>query len=449
MAQTTALSVLEQRLGESISDHLEILVTTAIAANNYIISTNLTSYDGGVDGYFVDWWVYITDKANAGVQRQVSAYTSSTGTLTVRGAALTVETVGTNYATIRLHRYNRDKYVQAFNNASRELYGKGIFWKDLDVSELVTGNILPNSHFRDWAAATVPDQYTLQDSNITATAQTTWTAGGYRGGAKSMKAATGASGAGKYVYISSDNYPRLLDIMGKGVSLYCWALPEKANDASIEIYTVKADGTAQTLTSTTTNPAGEFTLLKLENQTINDDLVEVQVRFKVATASKYVCFDHARLIGLNVYEYLLPTDFVTGKVSNIEIQSSGSADFACDDLHPTNWSPVHDYEIRSDGTDGWLILGESWSNNKLIRITGKAPLSTLSAYTDTIEIDGAYLQPYIAYAKYLLFQAIESPVSSQDIGRYETQSAKAYGEFMRMSNIKMVSSPLRMRIHTY
>ncbi len=446
---TTALSVLEQRLSEATSDWIEVICTTAIAANNSIISTNLTSYDGGSNAFRVDGWVYITDKSNAGVQRQISAYTSSTGTQTVRGAVLTAEAAGTaSYATVRVHRYDRNKYVNAINDASRELYGLGLFWKDLDVMELVTGNILPNSHFRDWAVTTAPDKYSMQDANITATAQTTWTAGGYRGGAKSMKVATGASGAGKYVYISSDNYPRLLDLMGKTVSFYCWALPEAANDASIEIYTKKADGTTtQTLTSTTTCPAGEFTLLKLENQTLNDDLVEIQIRFKVATASEYVCFDNARLIGGDVNEYLLPTDFANGAVSNIDIQVGGHSEYLCDDLHPKYWTPVHDYDIISDGTDKYLRLGQNGSSNRLIRLRGKAPLSTVSAFTDTIEIDGAYLNPFIAYAKYKLFQAIESPVSSQDIGRYESQSAKAYGEFMRLSNIRMPQSPVRMRIN--
>ena len=454
MAQlTTALSVLETRLGQAIDDNLEVILTTAIAANNSIISTNLTSYDGGRDSYFVDWWVYITDKANITVQRQISAYTSSTGTLTVRGAALLTD--GANLATIRIHRYNRDKYVQSLNDTSRELYGMGLFWKDLDVIELVTGNILPNAHFRDWTASTIPDKYTLQDANITATASTT--AGTYRGGGKSMKALAGAGGAGKYIYISSDTYPRLLDLAGQTVNMYVWALPEVANDAYMEIYTVKADGTTtQTLTSTTTNPAGEFTLLKLESQAINEDIVELQVRFKVATASKYVYFDHARVTGGNVQELLLPTDFQIGAVSNIEIQSSGSgyggtstSALACDDLHPTRWSPVFDWDIISDGTDKYLKLGQVWSSSHLIRLKGKAPLTTLSAFTDTIEIGGEYLNTYLAYAKYKLFQAIESPVSSQDIGRYETQSAKAYGEFMRLSNIRMTQSPVRLKIRTY
>ena len=440
---TTALSVLETRLGQAIGDDLEVVVTTAIAANNSIISTNLTSYDGGRDDYFIDWWVYITDKANITVLRQVSDYATATGTLTVRGTALLTD--GANLATIRIHRYNRDLYVNAVNDAVRETFP--IFHKPIDIIELVLGNILPNAHFRDWAASTAPDKYSMQDANITATAITT--AGTYRGGAKAMKALTGASGAGKYVYISSDTYPRLLDLMGHQVSFYCWALPEVADDASIQIYTVKADGTAQTLTSTTANPITEFTLLKLEDQTLNDDLVEIQFRFKITTASKYVYFDNARVIGRNQTEYLLPTDLVNGTLSSVEIQAEGRSDFWADDLQPRAWEEVHDWEILDNGTDKFLKIGLLYNDHRLIRLRGYTPLSTVSAFTDTIEIDGRLLNRFLAYAKYKLFQSIEVPIASQDVGRYELQSAKAYGEFLRLSNLKMGIPKLQLRIGDY
>ena len=243
---TTTLETIEQRLSEQTGDYLQVICTTAIAAGVSVISTHLTSYDGGRDDYFIDWWVYITDKANATVQRQVSDYATATGTLTVRGANLTNDVA--NLATIRLHRYNRDLYVNAINDAIRETFP--VFHKSHDIMELVTGNILPNSHFRDWTATTAPDKYSMQDANITAVASTT--AGTTWGGSKSMKATTGAGGAGKYVYISSNTYPRLLDLMGQTVSFYCWAQPDDADDATIEIYTIKADGTTtQTLTSST------------------------------------------------------------------------------------------------------------------------------------------------------------------------------------------------------
>ncbi len=434
---TTAVSVLEQRLSQEINDWLEVIVTTAIAANNSIISTNLTSYDGGRDDYFNDWWVYITDKANITVLRQISDYATATGTLTVRGTALTAEALGTDYATIRLHRYDRNFYINAFNDAAREL--KTSLWQNLDIKELVTGNILPNSHFRDWAVSTAPDKYAMQDSNITATAYTT--AGGYWGGAKSMNALTGAGGAGKYVYITSDSYPPLLDLMGQGVSAYVWAYPQVANDASIEVYTLQADGTAQTLTSTTTCPAAKWTLLELESQSLNDDLVKVEVRFKVATASKYVYYDHARVMGVNQTRYLLPTDLVNNFLDKVSIQSSSYAEHPCDDLMPQDWETIHGCEITNDGTNQWLELPTSYEEGYLLRLEGRKPLSTVSAYTSTIEVDGSYIDLFIAYSKYKLYQMIEGPVAAEDIGRYETQSAKAYGEYLRLRSVLGMTKP--------
>ena len=441
----TTVETLEQRLSEQVGDYLQVTCTTAIAADNYIVSTNLNAYDGGTNDYFNDWWCYITDKANITVHRQVSDYVTATGTLTVRGAALTAESGGTVYATIRLHRYNRDLYINAINDAVRETFP--IFHQRYDIMELVTGNILPNSHFRDWTAATAPDKYSMQDANITATASTT--AGTYRGGGKSMKATSGAGGAGKYVYISSNTYPRLLDLMEKTVSFYCWANPDVADDAYIEIYTLQADTTAQTLTSTTTCPAGKFTLLKLENQAINDDLVEIQFRFKVTTASQNVYYDHARVIGHNQTEYLLPIAIRDGKLSSVQIQSTGYSTYICDDIQPRSWEDWYDGEIVDDGTDKFLKLGTLPTGQRLIRLRGYAPLSAVSAYTSTIEIDGEILNRFIAYAKYKLYQAIEGPVASQDIGRYELQSAKAYQEFLRMGHIKMYPPKVSMKIRGY
>lgn len=439
---TTAVSVIEQRISEQIGDWLEVIVTTAINADNSIVSTNLTSFDSGRDDYFNDWWVYITDKANAGVNRQVSDYTSASGTLTIRGTALSDDSA--NLATIRLHRHNRDKYIIAMNDTIRE-EGSDLF-QYLDFYELVTGNILPNSHFRDWTASTVPDKYAL--SNVTAAAETG--AGNYRGGAKSAKV-TATAGNG-YMYITSDSYPQLLDLMNKSVNLYCWANPEDANDAAVVIYTRQADGTAQTLTSTTSAPAGEFTLLELENQNLNDDLVEVQIRFKVTTNTKFVYFDHARLIGSNSVEYLLPIDFRDGTLTGVQIQTAGYSEKFVDDLKPEGWTErLQGWEITKDGTsDQYLRLPFFYTTPRLIRLAGYKKLSSVSAYTDTIEIGDENLNLFIAYAKYKLHLAIEGPTSSVDILRYERESAKAYGEYLRLRDrLRLPKPKTKMKMWVY
>ena len=85
---TTTLAALLQNFSEQIGDHLKFTTTTNITTNQLVVSTDLTSFDDGQDTAFVDWFVYIGGTNNAGILRQVSAYASSSGTLTVRGAAL-------------------------------------------------------------------------------------------------------------------------------------------------------------------------------------------------------------------------------------------------------------------------------------------------------------------------------------------------------------------------
>jgi len=439
---STTIENLEEQFSQQIGDWLEVIVSTAIPAGVTISSTHLNSYDAGRDDYFIDWWVYITDKANAGVLRQVSDYATSGGVLTVRGANLTNDVA--NIATIRLHRYNRDKIIEAFNDTSREVFPN--LYRRLDNITLITGNILPNSHFEDWALTTVPDKYSL--SNTTVTENTTVSY--LRGGAASAKVhATAAAG---YMEINSDTYPRLLDLMGKTVNFRCWAYPEDlADDAAIEIYTLKADTTAQTLTSTTSNPISKWTLIELANQSINDDIQYISIRFKVVTNGNDVFYDKARLVGYNQSEYLLPTDFRDGSLLQVYTQASGYADYACDDIMPRTWSRVFGYNIIRDGTDAWLQLPFLHTSEYLIRLIGTTPLETVYvgtvaasvvlAYADTISLDGEKLNLFIAYAKYKFWQKIEPPVSSEDTGRYEGQSAKCYGEYQRLLSKHKMMQP--------
>ena len=435
---TTALSTLIQRTAQQLDDWIEVLVTTAIAANNSIISTNLKQYDGGQDDYFNNWWVYITDKANAGVLRQVSDYATATGTLTVYGSALTTD--GANLATIDVFRYSRNFYLNALNDASREIYPD--LHRRLDDITLVTGNILPNSAFKDWASTAIPDFWGV--TNAAAVANTTST---YLRGAKKNVKVT-ASAANGSMYVDSLAYPRLLDLMGHTVTFKAWAYPEVANDAKIEIYTLTADSTAQTLTSTTTNPAGKWTLLELENQGINDELSFISIRLKVTTNAKYVYFENARLTGRDITEYLLPQDFQDGALNQVYIQESGSADDWCDDIHPIfEDEPLHSCKIIDDGTDKFLNTGVILSSKKLLRLIGKIPLETLSAATDTVSISGKELNLLVAYAKYKLFQQKVGIPASMDVSRYQGMLADAYGEYMRLlPHLKMASPQITMRL---
>jgi len=420
---TKTLLEIDQLLLEAISDFISVATTTNITTDNFIISTNLNAYDMSRDDFFNNWHVYLNTTNNPDVDRPVKDYTASTGKLEIYGAALAAESAA---ITIRLSRYSWADRKNAIKRAIEEIYPA--VYLPLESRELITGNILPPFN---WTSATALAKYT--GTNVSQ-AKTTPPSQYVRRGDTSVKLT--ASAANGYLSIHSDDYPRLLDLQDKSVTLKCWALPEVANDAKIEIRTKQTNGTAQILTSTTTNPAGEFSLLKLEDQDLNDDLVEVKIRLYVTTNAKYVYYDPPRLTGRNILEYILPTDFQAGMIDEVHIQTSGKSDDPCDDIHPIYWSEIRGWEIINDGTDKWLQLPYVHSNKYQLRLIGTKKLESLSADTNTISLDREErVNILIAYAAYRLFKMIKGVPASADISRFDVLAREWLSEYYRLSSL--------------
>lgn len=428
---TKSLIDLDELLLEAISDFISTSTTTNITTDNFIFSTELNNISNMArDDAYNNMWVYLNTTNNPNVDRKVRDYTTATGRLEIWGNPLSAET---GAVTIRLSRYSREDRDNAIKRAIEEIYPT--LHLKLESRELITGNILPPFN---WTSPTALAKYKATNANLAKT-----TSGEFvRRGDTSAKVTAG--GANGYLSLHSDDYPRLKDLMDKAVSLKCWALPEVANDAKIEIRTKQADGTAQTLTSTTANPAGEFSLLELEGQQLNDDLVEVELRFYVATNAKYVYYDPPRLTGISLYEYILPKDFQEGDVSQIDIQISGD----CDTLHPQHWQPVYGKRLISDGVDIWIKSPYFYTNGRQIRLTGRKKLESLSADTDTITLDKKErVNVLIAYSAYKLFTMVRGLPATADISRFEDLARYWLGEFYRLSaQHKMNTGAIRMSL---
>ena len=230
-----------------------------------------------------------------------------------------------------------------------------------------------------------------------------------------------ADAANGYVYISSNSHPRLLDLQGHSVNFYSWAYPQTADDATIVIYTLQADGTSQTLTSTTSCPAGAWTELKLENQQINDNLVSVEIRFYVATSGQYVYFDDALLSGLEIHEWLLPTNFRDGHISSVRIQTGGHSTEACYDANPfatDNPGIELSFDELDYGTQRYLKIDQFLPSKYRLRLEGVMPLETVSSDTDTVTIDSERLDVLISRAEVIFYERYMRPVNLDDITRY-------------------------------
>jgi hypothetical protein len=317
-------------------------------------------------------------------------------------------------------------YTQVINDSARELYPS--LHRVKRYRTIITGNVLPNSHFEDWALTTIPDLHTASTGGC---AQETTTIRGPKG-TSSCKVT--ASGDNDYMSLTSASWPFLLDLMGKSVTFKCWAYPETANDATITIYTIQADDTEQTLTSTISCPAGTWTLLTLST-TLNDDLVDVQFRYGVATDGQYVIFDNARCTGPNIKEYLLPSDLWPAgtEIDNVAIQSSSSQDDPCDDLGLySNFRPLWDWEIISDGTYRFLTTPYQ-SSNRAIEIKAKIPLEDdLDADAETMSVDDPETNLLVTYAAYLLFERLGAEISTDATIDAVGQSAKFLSKYYRL-----------------
>jgi len=437
---TTTLSDIITRLSQKVGDYVSEAVTTALTTSTDVVCTSLANYFSH-NNIYKPAWIYVTDKANAGAYRRVSSYTSST--IVVLGANFSSD--GANLATFEIHKYDRRNKIRAINLAARKSWPN--MFRILRDTTLSSNNIAPNPSFEDWASSSYPDYWTTL-SNATAAESTT--AGTVRGISGSSSLKLTASAGNGYIELNSDVYPKLLDFMNHQGSVYVWCNPQTANDGSIIIYTKQADATTQTLTSTTTNPAGEFTLLELENQQLNNNVVEVRIRLNVATSGQYAYFDNFRLNGMSVSEYLLPLDFQNPltAIDSVSYGVGASQYYPNDDmLAKLIFNPLYGWSITDDSTSKYISL-PFMGDDTLIQIKGRAPLeSDLSAATSTMTIEDPHLDLLIELAASELFN-IESGLPSagdRDFLKSKSYEYLASYEYMKKS-LKMRKPQAQQRI---
>ncbi len=410
----TSASTIDARIHQSIGDYIQVILTTALTTSASVVSTNLNEFDDGNNDHFNTRWCYVTDFANAGEDRKIYDYVTSGGTLSVRGASFVSDS--SDKATVRVYRYSFTNTQRAINDAIREL--SDYLFVYVDDRSLVTNNILWDGHMEDWTSDTALRFWAVE--SVGTLAQTT-TAGLVRGPLGTTSALfTGDTDSG-FFHQTSDINPRLLDLARQTVKAYGWAYPEIENDAALVIHTVQNDtaGTVQNLTSETTAAAGQWTLLRLESQVLNDNLVDCDLRLTNATDTATCYWDNVRLIGPAIHEYLLPERFQDGEVRQVYIQSLNHSEFPADDIMPPGWEAVYGWEIFNDGTYQFIRLPKFYPDNRQIRLVGTSPLTELSSFSGTTEVDGKYLNLLVAYSCFCLFRNELGVASSKDTKRLE------------------------------
>ena len=441
MATSTLLQT-ERLLNQLIGDDIRVDVTTDIAASKLIVSTNLNEHDFSENGYFDNWWVKIETFSNAGVIRRLgsTSYVTSSGTAAVYGANLAADSTG-DKATVMISRFNPNNRKLAINRAMREIYPA--LYVPLENRSLITGNYLPDGHLDDWTSATALTHW----STTNATLARTSTSGLKRGGEFSAKVTASADSG--YISVSSNDFPRLLDVQGGTVNFKGFANPQTADDAILQIYTLQADSTEQILSSDTSAPAGNWSKIELEAQFIENDLDEIQFRAVVGTSGQFVYWDDLYVNGRRISELLLPNEFQDGDLYQTFIQVTGNSSNVLEpynDLRPEFpiWTQ---FDELNDGSFKYLQLPSPTERSRRIRLIGTRPYTDFSADSDTITVDHAKrLDLIVYYAAALLYEMEAGTVSTNDRFRYleEAQAMKRrFREALPSLSMPRFSSLLR------
>jgi len=408
MAQgTTTLTNLRRLIRRAIGDDdITVATTTNIAGSLLLVSTELSKLfrsDDALNG----WWAYVRGAASANVQesRKVADFTQSSGTATVVGPVFASESGATTIEFSRL--INGTDLNLLINDAIHEVYPTLYARQEVDTVISQAGQSvysLPTTFIR------APRQMYLVDgpspehtSNIIGNAGfengTTYWAGGdvasisaetisasvpnrrVWSGSQSLKVITTASTAGvvqNAVSTATGDDWDVADLRGSRVSLSVMVYCRTGSLIKAEIAMSSGD------TESSFHGGTGWELLTVSTDVPNA-ATSMSVGISVAAASPAttVWLDHV--------------NFVIGE----EVASVPGL-------------PLYNWRVWNDK----VTFPYALPPKKIIRMIGLAELSSLSAEADTIELDGDYLDYFIAFCALRVMERLKANVGASDASRF-------------------------------
>ena len=384
-----------------------------------VVDTKLTDRFP-VDDYFNNqWYVHITSGNDVGKIRRITDYTQSSGTLTYVGTAWT----GGDSPSFELTPFDPTE-VQNFYNEAREIVYPDISMVR-DIETIVTGNrqhtytlpstirkvdraylgnrreansgdnLLLNGDFEDWDA----DQ-------LTPGSQNNWTLAG-SGSTFNKEAQT--NNPENYLVLHGDNSGRLA-----------------------------VAGTNTTLVQTFTPASSSYTTLPTEGQEVNlsawvycNTTSKVKLYIETAVGSfhggtGWELMKASATLAHNATTAVVGVHVTASNVAAyideiwMTIGQSEMVDVPYNELR--NWDHVPPVAGASDG--GVLRFQETLPSKHRLRIVGRDLLSSVSAESDTVEVDGDLLHPLYDKVRGMMSQRL----AASNPNSQWTEMARQYEE---------------------
>lgn len=374
---TTTREVLRQRLSEHVEGpYFQEFTTTSIgnSGGTTLISTGIE--EASQTNLGPNFWVFITSGNNANERRLVSAHTGSTITVAVAFSNQVASGV-----TFEVHKVFPDLKHNALNRASEELIA--FLYAPIRDETLVVDQLLSNWDFETALdGGEHPSWNTNPGGSPTIAAETArvWH------GSQSISIQT-SSGVGSRV---QDVSFQRVNMVGKSVTFGCRVWTNTASIARIGIqYLGSGDDIAYS-----DYHSGEDDWERLEVRATVPSDWNGGVRFwlTMASSSTTAYFDSAYAYSYAIRRYTVPTTIVEGPY-RVEVQ---------DNMDEGGTDAV----FRSLGMD------ERPASGRILRLTGKAILSNLTADTSTVEIGPPQTELLLAQAIYYIYRNLQGDSSA-------------------------------------
>ena len=370
-----------------------------LAANTSLVDEDLTDLYP-TDDYFNDsWFVIVTSNNNAGEYRRVTDYAQSGGTITVSKAWPSGSDGSTS--TFELMTVDPPSVLRAYNRARQDVWPHiGIV---RDVETIVTGqrqftytipssirrvnrvylgeryeaqndseNLLLNGSFEDWTNATSPDYWSVTGSGASMNQEKQTTSPrnyAVLSGNNSARLVVPSSTVTTIVQTFDSTLDRYTAVATQGMeaNLSAWVYCTVASRVSLTI-----DGAVQSETH-----GGTGWELLTGSQILTQTDTEAAVGLSITSGSAMAVFVDEIFLTLGQSEVLdRPYTPIT------------------------NWDVIPPAAGGSNG--GTLRFTGQIPSHRRLRVVGSDLLSSASADSDTIEIDGELLEPLYNRIRQLL-----------------------------------------------
>ena len=366
---------------------IEAATTTNITTNTSVISTNLAD-DYPVDDTFIGWYAMLLNDVdgstatNNGKVRRVTDYTASTGTITVAGANLTAEDESSNFI---LTRWNPDHVKSWFNRVRQNLFPQIAIMRD--HQPLVTGQIqrrfeLPTTLrskplqvlMGEWPSASSLAENEILNPGFetwgSTTSATSWTLAGSGSTVNQEQQTTGPANYGVF---RDDNSARVLNNASDETTLLQTVTPKVATQRmkahlGVAVYNTSSTSVTARIASTNSAVHGGIGWEILTVDATLGEVTTADVGVAIGTATAFSTFIDEAI-------------FIVG-------QTQGIVPY---------WEPLSNYDwippVGGGSNNGFIEFPYDLPSHQVLRVLARDMLSSVSADTDTFEVDGELLEP--------------------------------------------------------